>query len=241
MKPRHALLLLLLAVLPAQAQELTPEQIESLKARLKSIKENLSTHLTSRNTNASQTFFNAAGDPRAAVDLYLDCVKVVDYDRKGRPEADFRAWKEGQAERLRDPAFVVSLQHQLRYLALSCQAVESEDKSKLFAPLMAYVDALSNLSEMPTGPVTQSIASSVFARAYYLEKLLGGNENWEPVPINIGGIYSRTILPYLRENEPRSLMNAWEKRIEQQTKLVLMLEAQGEKELRGQKIGRAHV
>src|SRR5690606_40845024 len=99
------LLLLLLSVIPAQAQELTPEQIESLKARLKSIKENLSTHLTVRNTSAGQAFLNAAGDPRPAVELYLNCVKAVDYDRQGRPEADFKAWRAGQEERLRGPAF----------------------------------------------------------------------------------------------------------------------------------------
>src|SRR5690606_33550344 len=130
---------------------------------------------------------NAANDPRAAIELYLNCVKMVEYDRKGRPESDFKAWREGQEGRLRDSAFAASLQHQLRYLALSCQAAESEDESHIFAPLMAYVDALSNLAETPTGPITQSVANSVFAKAYYLEKLLGNNDRWEPVPINIGG------------------------------------------------------
>ena len=158
---------------------------------------------------------------------------MVDYDRAGRPESDFRAWREAQEDRVKDPKFMGSLQLQLRYLALSCQAAESDDLSRVFGPLMSHVDSLSQLSEMPTGPVTQSVANSVFAKAYYLEKLLGGNENWEPVPIDIAGIYSRTILPYLREKDPSSLMNAWDKRIEQQTRLVMMLEEKKEDELRG--------
>jgi hypothetical protein len=158
---------------------------------------------------------------------------MVEYDREGRPEADFRAWREGQADRIKDPQFVTSLQQQLRYLTLSCQAAESEDKAQMFAPLMAYVDSLSNLTEMPTGAVTQSVANSVFAKAYYLERLLGNTENWEPVPINIAGIYSRTIMPYLREKDPAALMNAWDKRIEQQARLVSMLEAKKAEELRG--------
>jgi len=235
MKPRHLFLLLALSlsVAPASAVELTVEQIQTLKARLKSIKDNLESHITSRNTSAGQAFVNAANDPRAAVELYVNCVKMVDYDREGRPEADFRAWEDAQGERLRDPVFVLSLQHQLRYLALSCQAAESEDKSLVFGPLMAHVDALSNLTEMPTGAITQSVANSVFAKAYYLEGLLGKNENWESVPINISGIYERSILPYLREKDTASLMNAWDKRIEQQTRLVVMLESQQDKELRG--------
>ena len=210
-----------LANLPAAGVELTPEQIQSLKARLKSLKDNLDSHITSRNVSAGQAFAAAAADPRAAVELYVNCVKMVEYDREGRPEADFRAWRESQADRLKDPQFVASLQQQLRYLTLSCQAAESEDKAQIFGALMAYVDSLSNLTEMPAGPVTQSVAGSVFAKAYYLERLLGTTENWEPVPINIAGIYSRTIMPYLREKDPASLMNAWDKRIEQQARLTV--------------------
>lgn len=235
MKPHPALLALALSliILPSSAEELTVEQIQSLKARLKSLKDNLETHITSRNVSAGQAFAAAAADPRAAVELYLNCVKMVEYDREGRPEADFRAWREGQADRIKDPQFVTSLQQQLRYLTLSCQAAESKDKAQIFGALMAYVDSLSNLTEMPTGAVTQSVANSVFAKAYFLDRLLGNTENWEPVPINIAGIYSRTIMPYLREKDPASLMNAWDKRIEQQGRLVAMLEEKKAEELRG--------
>lgn len=219
-------------VLPANSADLTPEQIQSLKARLESLKDNLSNHLTSRNTGAAQTFQNAAGDPKAAVELYLNCVKIVNFDREGRPESDFRAWQDNQGN-LREPEFIESLQGQLRYLALSCQAAETEDKARVMGGLVNYVDALSRLSEVPGGPITQSVANSVFAKAYYLEKLLGGNEAWEPVPVNISGIYSKTILPHLRENDPGALMNAWDKRIEQQTRLVAMLEEKRLEDLRG--------
>lgn len=236
MKPFPLLVLLLclsFSIAGAQTPGLTPSQLESLKSRLKALKENLNNHLTTRNTTAAQSFINAATDPRAAVDLYLNCTKMVEFDREGRPESDFRAWEDSQADRIRDPKFIESLQQQLRYLALSCQAAESEDKSAIFGPLMAHVDGLSQLTEMPTGAVTQSVANSVFAKAYYLENLLGKNENWEPVPINVAGIYSRSIMPYLRKENPAALMNAWDKRIEQQTRIVMMLEEQKEKELRG--------
>lgn len=226
-------LLLALCLSASNAQSLTPEQLASLKVRLESLKTNLDSHLTARNTTAGQAFINAASDPKAAVELYLNCVKMVDFDRAGRPEADFKAWKDNQTKNLSDPKFVESLQHQLRYLALSCQAAETADKSAIFAPLMTHVDNLSRLTEMPTGGITQSVANSVFAKAYYLEKLLGKNENWEPVPINIAGIYSRTIMPYLRKENPAALMNAWDKRIEQETRLVMNLELKKQEELRG--------
>lgn len=218
---------------PSSAGELTPEQIESLRARLKAMKESLQNHLSSRNSTAGQRFMNAASDPKAAIDLYLECEKLVNYEREGRPESDFRAWKDEQSDRLRDPQFVESLQHQLRYLALSCQAAEAESIDAVFSPLMSFVDGLSRMEELPTNAVTQSVENSIFAKAFYLDKLLGSNEQWESTPFNIGGIYSRTILPYLRENKPEALMTAWDKRIEQETRLTLMLEEHKEKELRG--------
>jgi len=218
---------------PATAGPMTPEEMASLKARLKVMKETLNTHVSSRNTSAGQTFMTASADPRAAVELYLNCTKMVDYDRTGRPESDFRAWEDSQKARVTDPQFVESLQQQLKYLALSCQAAETEERAEIFAPLMSFVDGLSYLKEMPTGNLTQSVAGSVFARAYYLENLLGKSKDWESVPINISGIYSRTILPYLRKEKPDALMNAWDKRIEQETRLVMMLEEKKQEALRG--------
>ena len=102
MKPSSfpALLLgLSLAASTVQSVELTPDQIQSLKARLKSLKENLDTHLTTRNTTAAQTFITAAADPRAAVELYLNCTKMVDYDREEIERPDQRRARE--AARLR--------------------------------------------------------------------------------------------------------------------------------------------
>lgn len=222
-----------LLVPTAHAAPLTPEQIEVLKSQLEALKQNLDSHVSDRNSTAGQNFAAAAGDPRAAVELYLNCYKAVHFDREARSESDFRAWKDGQADRLRDEQFLESLQHQLRYLALSCQAAQTEKIEEIFNPLLNYVDGLSRLENPPANSLTESVANSVFARTYYLERLLGNNPRWESVPFNIGGIYEKTIMPFLREEKPEALMGAWDKRIEQETRLVMMLEEAREKELRG--------
>jgi len=216
-----------------QAAPLTPEQIEVLKSQLEALKQNLETHVTGRNTTAGQQFAAAAADPRAAVELYLNCYKVVNFDREARTEADFRAWKDGQGDRLRDEQFLESLQHQLKYLTLSCQAAQTKEIDQIFNPLLTYVDGLSRLENPPAQSLTQSVANSVFAETFYLQSLLGDNPSWEAVPFNIGGIYEKTIMPHLRDENPEALIGAWDKRIEQETRLVLMLEATQEKELRG--------
>jgi len=236
MKTHANLFIALAAVLtvPAlQATELTPAQIESIKEQMKSMRETLNGHLSQRNSSAGQLFAQTASDPKAAMTLYLDCHKVVNFDRESRPESDFRAWKDGQEDRIKDEQFLESLMIQLRYLALSCQAAETQKIETIFGSLMSYVDGLSRLEELPTNAITGSVANSIFAERYSLEKLLGSNANWEAVPFNIGGIYDKTILPYLRANQPDALMNAWDKRIEQQSRIVAMIEQNKEEALRG--------
>ncbi|MEM1444206.1 MAG: hypothetical protein AAGF67_17800 [Verrucomicrobiota bacterium] len=216
-----------------EANDLTLEQIESIRKKAEAIQDNLNNHLAARNTNAGDRFAAASTDPRAAISLYLECHNIVNFEREGRPESDFRAWKEGQENRLKDDATIESLQMQLRYLALSCKAAEAEKIEEVFTPLMNYVDSLSRLQELPTGALTQSVANSIFSQAFYLQDLLGNNEGWEAVPFNIGGIYESTIFPYLRTENPSALMSAWDKRIEQQTRIAQMINAHKEAELRG--------
>ena len=107
----------LLTVVPSSAADLTPDQIESLRKKLAEIKDNLDGYLSNRNKSARSVFMDASKDPKLALKLYLDCVKKVEYDREGRSESDFRAWKESQEDRLRDKQFIESLLIQLRYLA----------------------------------------------------------------------------------------------------------------------------
>lgn len=215
------------------AEGLTSSQIESIQAKIKSMRENLEGHLSNRNSSAGQKFLAAASDPRAALALYLECHKVVNFEREGRPDADYRAWEDEQQDRVKNQQFAEGLQMQLRYLALSCQAAESEKIEAVFAPLLAYVDALSRLDELPSNEITGSVANSIFSERYYLQKLLGGNPNWEPTPFNIGGIYEKTIFPHLRTESPEALMNAWDKRIEQQNRIVAMIQTKKEEALRG--------
>ncbi len=234
---RKAVFLLLaglgLLVPAAPGSDLTPDQIESLRRRLAELKDNLDGHLSTRNQSARSIFMEASSDPKKAIQLYLDCHWKVNYEMEGRSESDFRAWKESQENRIKSDQFIESLLIQLRYLALSCHAAEVEKLDEVFGPLTNYVESLSRLEEMPDGILTSNVSGSIFAQAYNLEKLLGQNDNWEPVPFNIPGIYNRTILPYLRENNPTSLMSAWDKRIEQQKRLVMFFEEKKKEELRG--------
>lgn len=241
--PRFIPIAFLSLCLPLGATDLTPEQIESIRKKFQAIKEGRNEHVTSRNSNAGQVFSNASQDPRVAMELYLKCVELVDFEKEGRPTEDFKAWKEGFERRfdlepasggfLDKNAFNESLRLQLQYLALTLRAAQMEEVKDVFPSLVSYVESLSRMQEVPTDAMTSPVSTSVFARAYELEQDLDANDGWENVPFNIGGIYEKTILPYLRQEDPGGLINAWDKLIEQQKRLVLTIESAREEELRG--------
>lgn len=216
-----------------RAQELTPDQLEEISAQLKAIRKVLSDQASSRNQNAADVFLAAAGSGKETLELYVKCYKEVNFDREGRKESDFRDWRDRQADRFRDDAFIEGLRIQLRYLGLSCKAAEAEELSQVFGSLMAYVDSLSQLEEMPSNEAMRAINGTVFAQAYELDGQLGKNKSWEQVPYNISGIYEKTILPYLRKESPDRLANAWDKRIEQETRVVQFLEREKEEQVKG--------
>lgn len=224
-----------LASVSAQTTGITSEQIENLKKQLKALEEEQATHLSQRNSSAGDIFLQASTDPKAAFDLWEKCTKLIEYDREEKKESEFREWKEGNSEKARDDRFLESLMIELKYVGLSCMAAETEKIEEIFPSILSYVDGLSRMEELPTNEVLKSVADSNFAKAYNLESLLGKNGNWEPVPFSIRGIYDRTILPHLRANNPAGLMNAWDKRIEQQTRLAQSLNSameDAERELR---------
>ncbi|MCF6311342.1 MAG: hypothetical protein L3J39_02725 [Verrucomicrobiales bacterium] len=217
----------------AEVKGLSPDQIEEISEQLAAIRKVLTERSSSRNQNAADVFLAAAGSGKDALALYVKCYKEVNFDREGRKDADFRDWRDKQANRFRDDAFIEGLRLQLRYLGLSCKAAEAEELDEVFGNLMSYVDGLTQLKEMPGREAMQAINGTVFAKAYELDKQLAKNKSWETVPYNLAGIYEKSILPYLRKENPSQLMGAWDKRIDQQTRVVQFLEREKEKQLKG--------
>lgn len=214
----------------AQSPGLNSEQMSNIRAQLEELRMVIDGRNSELNRSAGTVFRQAAQDPKAAVELYAKCYKMVNFEREGREESDYRDWEDQQKETFRDPRFLEGLLMQLRYLALSCEAAEADELKDVFPSLLAYVDGLSQLTELPGQQLLQGVNNSVFAKAYKLEELLSKNESWEMVPFDISGMYDKTILPYLRGNDPSRLIGAWDRRIAQQTEMVRFfaaLEAKG--------------
>ncbi len=159
--------------------------------------------------------------------LWLDCMKDVEYDQKGRTATEFAEWKRRQtkdANRDRDAA----LQLQVQWLAIvlmHSNARTDAAEGEAIAAAVAFLDTVVDRIQKSDGRLDDnargSVLNSVFAKHYKLDSTVASQEGGAYAPGDIDGIYDGMILPYYRDaGLPTSLMQAWTKRIEQATAIA---------------------
>jgi hypothetical protein len=218
---------------PAPAADLSPQQVEAIRAQLEAMRDTLEGKASERNRSAWSVFMSASQDNKAAAELYENCTRIVDFEREGRTDSEFRDWQSGQRDRYKNDGYMESMRLQLRWLAITCKAAEAEKFETVLPDVLGYLDSLTQLTEMPGNAALNPVTGSIFVKAYQLERVVARDTKWEPVPYNIEGIYEKIILPYLRDEKPSQLMTAWDKRISQQTHLVEFIKARQDDELKG--------
>lgn len=203
---------------------LTPQQIELISKQLA----DLENQITDLRGNTIATIMNklraASASEAAAMNFYLDCEKLVNVERKDLTKTEERDRKE-QIERRSDKMadskegdLGTATRLHVVYLLLSLEAHESkpEDREKLVPKLQAYIqDVLANAPKLQGragARLNQDIAGSPIVDAYQIRRYLGG-EGWATDPLDLGGMWDQTILPYYKEKKPESLAEQWDARI----------------------------
>lgn len=203
------------------AKPLTASQIEAIKKQLKELSEAAKGNIKMRHGTAEQAFLAASRDPKKAVELYMACYKELNFTQLDKEDRDYREWEDNNEERLKFKPFAKGLQMQLQYLWMATRAAQAEDISTIFPDLTSFIGQIGQMTEPPHPVLDGGVDDTVFARAYDLDDLLSGNDSdWELNPMSIGGIYEKTIYPYLRAEMPQNLDSAWEKRIAAETRLA---------------------
>ena len=215
----------LLAAFPValQAQEngLSDSQKEAIKKLVEDLRAKAEGTFLSKNSGAAQEFRAAAASPKAALELYLKCEKLINFDNMNKKESDWREWRDKNKAQYEFEPFVSALQLQLQYLFLATKLNQAgDDLSTVFGELTEFMKALGSLKSPPHPYLNDDISQSVFAEVYELDEVLDSSELWENNPLDVGGIYEKTILPYLRHNLPSNLESAWASRIQQETALA---------------------
>ncbi len=162
-----------------------------------------------------------------AFGLWLDCMKDVEFDQKGKSVTEFSDWKRRQTKdpnRERD----TELQMQVQWLSIvlmDANARTPAARAEAIAAATLFLETgvariLKNDGRMG-GAAGENVLSSSFARHYKLDTTMKKKEGSAYVPGNVDDIYERMILPFYRDTkQPSSLMQAWAKRIEQQTAIA---------------------
>ena len=206
------------------AKPLKDEESAKLLAQLSAMSKKLDDDKFGYNSRIIRELREAGVTADKSFALWLDAVKDVDFDQQGKSAGDFADWKRHQtkdANRERDAAIQLQVQW-LAIVLMHTNARTDAAKAEAVNAAVTFVDSVVDRIQKADGRLDnrayENVLNSVIARHYKLESSVGRMENAAYVPGEVDSIYDRMILPHYRNgNMGTTLMQAWAKRIEQQT------------------------
>jgi hypothetical protein len=206
---------------------LDAKEVAEKLAKLEQIGKTLDEQKFGYNARIIKELREAGVSGEKALALWLDCKKDVDFDQAGKTMTEFAEWKRRMTKdpnRERD----AELQLQVQWLAIVLMDANARSESARGEAITAALQFLDTLVERVrkadgriTGAARENVISSVFAKHYKLEATVSAKDGGAYVPGDIDAIYEKMILPFYRaSNQAVNLMNAWKKRIVQQTAIA---------------------
>jgi hypothetical protein len=218
--------------LRAQEQSLTPSETSMLLDAVKDLKGKVKEQRYGINASAIQAFRAAASSTTSAYEFYLKCYKEMNFTRKGARESEYLEWKKKNRDYLRSKEHSEARRMQLQFLVLTLRATQFTKKEDYYSIIPELTTLIDNaLSAYPHLGSSRKIlhsdaVGSTFGRVYDLQSTMKRNRNWGRSPMDIDGVYDRTILPLYRSKERVSeLSAAWDKRISQRISMVGALDS----------------
>ena len=204
-----------LGIASAQS-ELTEIDRELLLDRLKAIQETSNQTVQSRHSVALAAFKGAVDSDSEALALFLKCHEKISFQDKARKSQDFREWKRRYKDRHDDPGFKRALRHQLSWLLTTIEAAGNpKARDKMSSRATNAIDAIfrdAKVLDGHQGILGSSVLSTVFARAYELDKLK--ISSWPNAPLAIDQMYELIIMKPLRNPDNiAQLKSSWTARI----------------------------
>jgi hypothetical protein len=204
------------------AQTAPPIDAKSMLESLQDIKQKADASAKSQLVQTISDFTAACADDGAALNFYLEAVRVTRFVGQPHEDSAFRDWKKEQIPRLRPSAIRTTL----RYTMLSLQRAAGATDDQVFPVLLAYAEDTEAIlpSLEDTGGdrrqagddhdlLRQAVSDNIFARWYNIGPQLSDLDEWEPVPGNIDGIYEKLLLPYMRKTRDPRILRYWDNKI----------------------------
>ena len=202
------------------------EDIAKALAQLESIGKTLDEQKFGHNAKIIKELREAGMSGEKSFALWLDCLKDVDYDQQGRSAGDFAERRRRETKdpnRDRDGELQMQVQW-LSIVLMDANARTEAARSEAVAAAVQFVDNLVGRIQKADGRMggaaSQNVLQSVFAQHYKLDATVK-NKSGALVPGDVDAIYDNMILSFYRDTkQSSSLMQAWAKRIEQQTAIA---------------------
>lgn len=222
--------LLIASSLTSNAQGLTDADREEILKKIEAIQQQADSMVDKKYQQAMSAFSSAMDNENEALELYLKCEELLNFEKKNKKAADFRDWKKNNQEKHLEAGFRLALQYQLRWLVLSLKATsENADREKLAIEASKILDDLVKDAEALAphqAILNQNALSSIFAQAYQINGI--EIKNWPAAPGSLETVYNNLILPPLRRADRiNHLTTFWQKRINQEAELVLKWKSNG--------------
>ena len=214
----RSLLIPAVLLLPAStllAQYTAPVDAKSMLAGLQDIKEKQAKTAQSSLARTIGDFSAAAANDGAALDFYIEAVRVTQFVGQPHEDTAFRDWKKKEIRKLKPPAIRTAL----RYTTLSLQRAAGATDRQIFPDLLEYAEQTQSMLPLIGDQeiAKAAVTGNIFARWYNIGSRMSGLENWEESPANVDGIYEQFLLPYMRKNRDPRILDYWDTKLAQET------------------------
>lgn len=166
----------------SQADILSTSERATLLKQLKTALDSSQEELIKRQGSAYSAYQKGIQSDSAALELYLRCVELTEFQQKGLRDTDFREWKRRRSTLLSESGYKRALRHQLNWLVLSIEAstldpTKKEDRERIQQATAKrlnelYKDAVNltskedNLNNRIQQELSKNVFTSTFAKAY---------------------------------------------------------------------------
>jgi hypothetical protein len=204
------------------AQTTGPIDAKSMLASLQDIKQKQADSAKSQLLQTITDFTAACSDDGAALNFYVEAVRVTRFVGRDHEDSAFRDWKKDQLDKLKPSAIRTAL----RYTMLSLQRAAGATDDQIFPVLLGYASDTADILPALDAPgipgkgrgddqdiLREPVSDNIFARWYNIGGQLSALDNWEPVPANIDGIYQKILLPVMRKNRDPRILKYWDNKI----------------------------
>lgn len=215
---RSLLTLTLFSILAfnALSQDAPPVDVESIRASLKALKEKQAAETKTGRNRILQTLNAAAQNNGTAIDFYAEAVRATQFEGQNREQTQFHDWKKKETDKLRSHELQTAARLHLAYLVLTLQRANGSEIKDLMPALVNYTNQVTaeRDSIWDQDLMKRSVSDGIFARWYQLAPWIAGAKDWEMTPGNVDGIFTKSILPVLREAKDRRLLEYWDQKLQ---------------------------